>query len=130
MKSAQKYSVADTLADAIIAEDMGCLINLIRDGADVNSKSVEGWAPLHIAAQNFQKDAALSLLKAGADVDVKDDHGNTPLWKAVFESRGRGEIISLLVLHGADPDLKNNTGKSPRDLANSIANYDVKQFFK
>ena len=82
-------------------------------------------------------DAVASLLAAGADpnsragalVDVADEHGNTPLFRAVFESKGRGEMVKLLLSRGAGPDLCNAHGVSPRIVADTIANFDVKQFF-
>jgi uncharacterized protein len=62
-------------------------------------------------------------------VDAADDHGNTPLWRAVMDSRGRGEIISILRSKGADPHLANKSGISPVGLASSIANHDVSRYF-
>lgn len=47
----------------------------------------------------------------------------------MFPSRGRGEIIKLLLEYGADKDRVNNHGVSPYALAQTIANYDVRQFF-
>ena len=61
--------------------------------------------PLHFAAQQHHVEVAQALLGAGAVVDATDKHGNTPLWKAVFASQGRGELIALLREAGADPNL-------------------------
>lgn len=63
-----------------------------------------------------------------AEVDLKDNYGNTPLSRAVFNSQGRGGIVKLLIKYNADINLKNKSGISPLDLANSIANYNVKQY--
>ncbi|NNM45400.1 ankyrin repeat domain-containing protein [Knoellia sp. DB2414S] len=54
----------------------------------------------------------------------------TPLWVAVFESKGRGDAIQLLLDSGADPNVLNGSGRSPRDLAGTIANYDVSRYFE
>lgn len=102
---------------------------LIARGSDVNIQDEQGFSALHFAAQDFRATAAMAILQAGARVDLRDKYGNTPLFRAVFNSRGRGEIIKLLLEHGADRNAKNNSGKSPLDLANTIGNYDVKQFF-
>jgi len=48
----------------------------------------------------------------------------------VFSSRGVGEVIKLLRAHGADPNAQNARGMSPLKLARTIANFDVRQFFK
>ncbi|MBJ6636904.1 hypothetical protein H4K36_01065 [Streptomyces sp. DHE7-1] len=65
------------------------------------------------------------LLAAGAAVDVVDRHGNTPLLRAVYCSRGEGGTIRLLLEAGADPNRDNVHGVNPRALAGRIANYDV-----
>jgi hypothetical protein len=70
---------------------------LIRHGANPNvpDKSLE--TPLHFAAREYQLEAAQCLIESGANPNAQDNHGNTPLWRAVFESRGRGDMIKLLL---------------------------------
>ena len=63
-------------------------------------------------------------------VDVQDEHGNTPLFRAVFNSQGRGEVVVQLLKSEADRNLQNKHGVSPLGLAESIGNYDVASFFK
>jgi ankyrin repeat protein len=71
-----------------------------------------------------------SLLDAGAAVDARDAVGKTPLAVALFNVRDRGgEVISVLLRASADPDAKNNYGVSARQLAASVANYDLMRFF-
>ena len=81
--------------------------------------------PVHFAAQEGHTEVARVLLRGGAAVDARDSFGNTPLWRAVFESRGRGDTIKVLLAAGANPDLPNESGVSPRQLAERIANLDV-----
>lgn len=72
---------------------------------------------------------AQALLLAGAQVDARDRFGKTPLSVALFNVRNRdGEVIRVLLASGADPDLENNHGISPRRLAETVANYDLKRF--
>jgi uncharacterized protein len=100
---------------------------LIAEGCEVDQQDSQGWAPLHFAAQEWSVPVALVLIAKRAHVDIKDEHGNTPLSRAVFNSCGRGDLIKLLLDAGADPDMENDYGISPRDLAQSIANFDVAQ---
>ena len=58
---------------------------------------------------------------------MPDVYGNTALWRAAFESRGQGAMLKLLLAHGANPDQPNHSGMSPRQLAETIANFDVKR---
>jgi len=89
-----------------------------------------GWTALHFAAGGYHVALAEALLEAGADVDAEDSHGNTPLFRATFESYGRGEMTRLLVAHGADAAQPNKHGISPSGLAATIANYDVAKWFE
>ena len=108
--------------------DTAIALELIRHGANVNAQDKEQKTPLHFAAGAYQVEVAELLLKNGAIVDAVDAHGNTPLSDAIFESRGRGGMIKLLLSFNADKSLKNKHGVSPEGLAKSIANYDVGQF--
>ncbi len=99
-------------------------------GADPNAADANGWTPLHFAAQEQQAAIATALLEAGAEVDAQDAHGRTPLAVALFNVRDRpGEVIKVLLRAGADPDLKSRSGISARDLARTVANYDLARFF-
>ncbi|MCF1509616.1 ankyrin repeat domain-containing protein [Streptomyces glomeratus] len=87
--------------------------------------SRQGWTQLHFAADEQDAAAVRSLLAAGAEVDARDEQGNTPLWQAVFTYRGDGAVLSLLVEAGADPDRANFHGVSPRRLADWRIGSDV-----
>jgi len=63
---------------------------------------------------------------AGAFIDPQDVHGNTPLWRAVFNFREAPETIIALVSGGADVNVPNHSGITPRVLAETIANYGAK----
>lgn len=51
----------------------------------------------------------------GANVDEKDDDGNTPLHIAALEC-SFDDIISLLIRHNTSPYEKNNKGETFLDL--------------
>lgn len=102
---------------------------LLTKHPDLDQQDPNGWTALHFAAQAYAMDKAELLVQAGATVDRSDAYGNTPLWRAVFEARGRGDMLRLLLTHGANPLHQNHSGISPLQLADTIANYDIKQFF-
>ena len=119
-RSALHYAAVQGRADDIQA--------LIDSGADIDLPDEDGRTPLHFAAQQYQVRSAELLCRAGADVQARDKFGNTALWRATFDSQGRGDLIQLLLASGADPDAANDSGVSPRQLAERIGNCDVKQF--
>ena len=102
---------------------------IIDSGSDINQCDSNGWTALHFAAQNNDAKIGKLLIDSGALLDLKDKHGNSPLWRATFSSNGNGDFISMLLAHGADRNLKNSNGISPFDLAKTIANYNVVGFF-
>ena len=102
---------------------------LLEAGSDPGLPDRHGWTPLHFAAQASSADVAAALLDAGVDVDARDEHGITPLFRAVFNSRGRGDVIELLRARGANPFAANTHGRTPVGLARLVANYDVASFF-
>jgi ankyrin repeat protein len=98
-------------------------------GDDPNLGDQRGFTPLHLAAQEGSLETARLLLDHGAEVDPVNTFGNTPLSVAVFNSKGRGDLIAFLRKRGADPFRANDYGKTPVGTARLIANYDVAQFF-
>ncbi len=114
---------------ATAASDQDLMDILLQAGADPNIGDSEGWAALHFAAQNQWETGIRSLVEYGAKIDLPDKHGNPPLFRAVFAYRGAGNAVALLLALGASPSLKNRHGVSPRDLAETIANYDSRKFF-
>lgn len=103
--------------------------DLLARGSNPNSQDDNGWTPLHFAAQASSLDWVTLLLQAGAETDLHDSFGNAPLFRAVYESRGDGRIIEALRQAGANPTDKNHDDISPLDLARTISNHDVAQFF-
>ena len=70
-----------------------------------------------------QRCSIISLLKDGADLNVRYGPGNTALHYAA--DKGHAEIVKELLLKGADPCCTNDDGKTPTDLARAVGNSDV-----
>lgn len=102
----------------------------IAFGEDVNSQDYNRWTPLHLAARAYSLENVRLLIEAGAQIDPRDDYGNTPLSTAVFSCQDRnGAVIEFLRDAGANVYAENDHRVSPYSLAQSIGNYDVVQYF-
>lgn len=60
-----------------------------------------------------------ALISSGAELEKKDSKLNTPLHYAA--GYGRVQALKLLLEAGADGSAKNETGKTPADLARYVA---------
>lgn len=123
------FSTEEQFINAVLDNNVAVVEQLLGNGVDINYQTTQGSTALHIAAQQQLPAIAELLISHHATVDIEDDFGNTPLWAATFNSRGDGAVIKILLANNADPDHKNHNDKSPRELANTIANYDVKQYY-
>lgn len=103
---------------------------LIKNDADVNRQDKIGYTGLHFCGQEKNFEVAKILLDSGADPNMKDQHGNAPLWTALFISREDFKVVKLLREYGADPKSKNLHGRSPDDLAMTIYQKDMERLIK
>nr|XP_031529887.1 fibronectin type 3 and ankyrin repeat domains protein 1 isoform X2 [Vicugna pacos] len=75
-----------------------------------------GWTPLmRVSAVSGNQKVASLLIDAGADVNVKDKDGKTPLMVAVLNNHE--ELVQLLLDRGADASVKNEFGKGVLEMA-------------
>jgi ankyrin repeat protein len=63
--------------------------------------------------------AAMTALRAGADVNAKQEDGSTPLLWAVYSVDH--ELVQALLSRGADPDARNTLGDTPLAEAVNLA---------
>ena len=101
----------------------------ILDGNDVNFVDEYGRTIIFYAVSSGSAEIVQDLIDAGAQVDFQDPYGNTPLWRAVFDLRGGGDVIKVLLAAGANPDLENKSGVSPRSLTTNIADFELPGIF-
>ncbi|RDD44621.1 Nuclear factor NF-kappa-B p100 subunit [Trichoplax sp. H2] len=100
-----------------IKSGSAAIIKLFRDeyGFRLNIKEKNfGNSPLHLAVMCDSKPIAQQLIKAGADVNIKNCRGNTPLHVASFLNLQ--DMIYLLIEHHADVSIANNEMEKPIKL--------------
>ncbi len=101
---------------AASAGKVSTLSMLLDAGVNVNAR-VESESLLLAAAQNGMSDAMLILLKRGADVNLADDEGMTPLMGAAMTERPTP--VRLLLKYGADVTRKDRAGRNAASYARS-----------
>lgn len=107
------------------------LMNWLREhGANIDAQDRNGWSALHFAIQQNHFDIVQWLVEQGAAIEPQDSYGNTPLWRATFEAQGDYRIVDFLVRNGADPSVKNGSGRSPLDMAETFGDKRLCDTFK
>lgn len=88
---------------------------MLHHGADPDLRTSDGLTPLWTALQVRDFDLIRLLVEKGADVNGSEpERADTPLHGALVQSRE--DIAQYLLDHGANPDVRNNLGISPRQL--------------
>ena len=89
---------------------------LILDaGADINTTDVYLWTPLMRAAYENRREVVAELLEhEDIEIHFRDEHGATALHHAA--NQGHGDIVELLIIHGADPGIQDARGKNGIDV--------------
>lgn len=71
---------------------------------------------LHVMVSRNKLECVVALLSRGAETDLVDCDGNTALHLAVSQSNISIPILHSLIVFGADLNMLNNNGQSPRHL--------------
>ena len=97
---------------------------------DLNHQDRMGQCALHLAADTGAIDVMEYLLSnhgQDIDVDAKDDDGSSVLQAAVIA--GQVEACRLLLKYGANPDLPDDDGDTPRHCAADDGSQEMKFLF-
>lgn len=85
-------------------------------GANINPKDDKDISPLHIAIKGSNVATSLLLITRGANIDVLDQGGNTPLNRVAQKYIQSHQLYRPLILRlldaGANPELANSNGKT------------------
>lgn len=116
-------AASDTsLIEAVRRGDPAEIQALLRH-SDVNAAAADGSTALHWAAYRGDLVAAKLLVGAGAGVDVRSQHGVTPLALAC-ENRD-GAVVGVLLAAGADPNVSGGEGEMPLMTASRVGNLEA-----
>ena len=121
------------------SSEQGVIEALVEAGADLGAKSstvnydhavtydhadqelpivFNGMTPLHDAVYSRNYPGILALLHKGADINVKDDDGLSPLHAVCkFSALNRSvDVADFLLRQGADETVRDNNGHTAEDL--------------
>jgi ankyrin repeat protein len=102
------------IAQSASTADVETVKQMLEQTPDlVHSHSPDGWTYLHRASELGRRDVAELLLTFGADVNARARNGlaNTPLLCAVIGQHS--DLVTLLLAHGADVNVRNTAGSTP-----------------
>ncbi|MCH2379054.1 MAG: ankyrin repeat domain-containing protein, partial [Pedosphaera sp.] len=86
-----------TLMDAVFNEDLAAVKKLIAEGANVNMrKADDGSTPLHVAVFVCNIEIMKVLIAAKADVNAKNNKGETPLFQTTFPMEALKPIYDFM----------------------------------
>jgi hypothetical protein len=101
------------------------------DPAYINARDEGGFTPLLMESEGCNsKDGSVVrlLLEHGADINVQNQDGETPLHEA--STYGALEVVRLLLEHGADVEAKDNYGKTVLQVAAEYGHDEVVEFLR
>ena len=108
--------------------DHTALVQLLLDaGASLNTRAEDGSSPLLLAIGNKSQNPEIAklLIRAGADPDVHNRYGRTPLFWAVENQQA--ELVYLLIQAGANVNAADRFGATPLRFAAAAGSLEIAQ---
>ncbi|OCA07067.1 ankyrin repeat domain-containing protein [Wolbachia endosymbiont of Trichogramma pretiosum] len=107
-------------------KDLKVILDLKR--GESQSTVLHGIAGENIGGFRRTGNQAIDLLlEAGADPNIQDNKGKTPLYLAA--SKGHYDNANSLLLKGANPNITSRKGRTPKQIATNKLHYDVEELF-
>lgn len=103
---------------------------LIERGANINSAlDHDGCILIHRAVRSFNTSRIFICIDAGADINVKNTRGDTPLHTMLNDIRNDisddilKDVCTVLLENGANPTITNSSGQTSLDLVPENLSY-------
>ncbi len=110
-----------TIHGAASGGDIEAVGEFLNAGVDVDAKDDRGNTPLYAALLSMHKEVSELLVAKGADVNIKQQNGETILHQVIDASLPTGfyplEIAEWLISNGADVNAEYDHGVTPLFLA-------------
>ena len=115
----RNYDINIRLVDAAGRGDLPQVKALLQRGASINAvdRVRFGFTPLLYAIYYERREMIHYLVEAGADVNLPDRNGDTPLMRAVEHGDKALEMVEYLLAHGARLDARDKSGHTALDRA-------------
>jgi len=99
------------LLEAAERGNRAAALQLLAKGADPNVPGADGTTAIMLAASNDDIELVRALIKARANVTLKNEFGTSAITEAAII--GSAPIIEALLKAGADPNTRNPEGETP-----------------
>ena len=110
-----------TIHGAVSGGDIEAVGEFLDAGVDVDAKNDRGNTPLYAALLSMHKEVSELLVAKGADVNIKQENGETILHQVIDARLPTGfyplEIAEWLISNGADLNAEYDHGVTPLFLA-------------
>ena len=110
-------------------EHPSAVLRLLYLGADIDVRNYKGKTALHCAAKAGFLTVIDLLIEKGATIDAPDNNDETALFEAIRSTIKDGEkqraAIEVLLVKGANPNLKNGKGLTPLKVAQRMRRADA-----
>jgi len=103
-------------AKTLDTKNFRILVGLAAKQGAVDIRSKDGETALH---KVLDAEFIEILVAAGADINAKDNDGDTPLHASLYDLDGnvsREKRFNALIGHGANVNVENNEGQTPLDI--------------
>ncbi|XP_016430326.1 SH3 and multiple ankyrin repeat domains protein 3-like [Sinocyclocheilus rhinocerous] len=113
---------------AVVGGDTDCCELLLNQNASVCCQDENGWHEIHQACRHGHVQHLEHLLFFGADMSAQNASGNTALHICALYNQEK--CAHVLLVRGADKELKNCNNQSPFQVAIISGNFELAELIK